>query len=204
MASGKPRVRAPGPPPGNSIPKGSNHAGSSSGSALERDAKDEQLFWSGGKPPRISDKSESLLDEELDMNDMDALMSPPSVMPRSRDPMTPGEVANESADKSAVSETNIDYESDEASGSESGEPTIVVSKLRLDPASVPIPPSRPPSQLDRQDSQNSAIDPQTPVHAGKIAGAAPSSSKTKAQRVRINAEVERVCVSNPLRSLIIR
>jgi hypothetical protein len=201
VATEKHRARAPAPPPGNSIPKGSNCTSPVARSGGERDAENEQLFWSGGKPPRIPDNSDSLLDEELDMGDMDTLMSPPP-MPSSRSvPTTPGEDANDTADDtSAVGGMNTDDENDD--GLSSGEPTIVVSKIRLEPASAPTPPSPPLSRLARPNSQKSAVEPQTPVQAGRVGSqtAAPPSLKTKVRRVRITAEVERISVSNALSS----
>ena len=188
------RPRAPGLPSRKPIPKGPNNA-SPALRIREGEAENEQFFWSGGKPPRISDKSDSLLSEELDMGGLDALMSPPpAIASKSRPPITSGlgDDANDPADDLAGHETNTDDESDDASGS--GEPTIVISKLRPEPASVAAPPSPPPS---RPHSQYSFVEPQTPVSGNTAATEAtvPPSTKTKVRRVRITADVERICVS---------
>lgn len=126
-------------------------------------------------------------------------MSPPPAVPKSRRaPTIPVEETGKGADKS-VDGTNTDEENDDESGS--GEPTIIVSKLRHESASVAAPPSPPPSRLERPESQNSVNEPQTPIQAGRVATeTAPPSTKTKVRRVRTSAEVERVCVSLVLSS----
>ncbi|KAF8524301.1 hypothetical protein BU17DRAFT_42929 [Hysterangium stoloniferum] len=117
------------------------------------------------------DKSDSLLDEELDMTGMDSMMSsihqerPP--LQKTRDP-------------------GVD--------DDGGEPTIVISKLPREskppassPAATPLPPSR-------SHSQASTIDLQTPVQESKhgLNRVDPPSTKTKIRRTRITPEMERV------------
>lgn len=194
----KSRPRAPGPPSGKSIPKESNYSSPDLRSREEREAEHEQLFWSGGKPPRISDSSDSLLDEQLDMTGMDALMSPPPAIPRSSRvsiSSSPGTDADGSESDLSTHEANTDDETDGAS--ESGEPTIVLSKLRHEPATA-APPAPPSPPLSRPHSQISVIEPQTPIqnHQAAAGTTAPPSTKTKVRRVHITADVERVCVSH--------
>ena len=81
---------------------------------------------------------------------------------------------------------------------ESGEPTIVVSKLAprqepLQPAAIKLPPSEPPSRSSSQISQASSVEPQTPVQVEKQP-TVPPSTKTKVKRIRITSETERICV----------
>ena len=191
--SEKSHPRAPGLPSGRSMPKDSSSSSPLLRMRGEREAENERLFWSGGKPPRSFDKSNSLLDEELDMNSVDGLMSPPPpISSASRVPTTSDEDGDDTAD--GLSARGTDDEDDDASGS--GEPTIVISKLRLEPTST-APPSPPPS---RPESQSSVVEPQTPAQVTNATTGTipPPSIKTKVRRVRITADVERVCVSDTL------
>ncbi|KAF8591337.1 hypothetical protein K439DRAFT_995481 [Ramaria rubella] len=194
VANDKPRSRMPGPPSGKSIPQDLEHPNPGITTHEERE---EELFWSGKKPPRSVDQSESLLDEEIDMAGMDALMSPPPVMPNSSPPMR----RQRTATHSSAYEPSIDEERQEEEGSDedTGEPTIVISKLRSLTSAAPVttspvpPPSPPPS---RPESWTSAVaEPQTPIQHGQdaVENTAPPSTKSKIRRVRITTETERAC-----------
>jgi len=202
------RSRVPGPPPGKAIPHGNTKPANKT-PREDRDDEGERLFWSGKKPPRFNLEeaigSGSLLDEELDMSGMDALMSPtPSMPSSSRAPNTPEAPAGDYGDQESFStygtspvDDDAENQDEDDDDDDSGEPTIVISKL-AQPAPATAPPSPPPS---RPISQTSTSEPQTPAHDGKNVTAPPPSTKTKVRRVRVTPEVERVCVrrfSSPL------
>lgn len=159
----------------------------------------EHLFWSGRKPSALSN-ADSLLSEELDMTGMDSLMSPSPIKKKPfihtnsefEEKLTAYNSAIPAIQSQGGQEDDNDYDSE----SESGEPTIVVSKLAH---TSPVPEISSDSLIEppRPSSQAPSTPPHTPgqlVNSKDDAIIPPSTSKGKVRRIRITAEIERVCV----------
>jgi hypothetical protein len=133
------------------------------------------------------------------MTGMDSTMSPVRQETHPFQKKTDSGVGNHGGglnlDRSDERDLEIDDEEDD---SDSGEPTIVFSKLphksksaAPSPIAIPLPPSRPHSQA-------STVELSTPIQANKHVPNRidPLSTGTKIRRTRITPEMERVCVSH--------